>query len=73
MYGERPRWPPELRKITLLKRGDFKTNEFLKPNSLVAFFIKTFKTPMDVIFEHIEKFKMAFRMVARIWRTVIAM
>ena len=49
MYGEHPRWPPELRKITLLKRGDFKTNEFLKPNSLVAFLIKTFKTPMDVI------------------------
>ena len=44
MYGEHPRWPPELRKITLLKRGDFKTNEFLKPNSLVAFLIKTFKT-----------------------------
>ena len=49
MYGEHPSWPPELRKITLLKRGDFKTNEFLKPNSLVAFLIKAFKTPMDVI------------------------
>ena len=37
-----------IKKITLLKGGDFKTNEFLKPNSLVAFLI-TFKTLVDDI------------------------
>ena len=26
-----------IKEITLWKRGDFKTNEFLKTNSLVAF------------------------------------
>ena len=42
--------------------GDFKTYEFLKPNSLVAFLL-TFKTLMDVILSPL-KFKMAFRMAA---------
>ena len=37
-----------IKEITLLKKGDFKTNDFLKPNSLVAFLL-TFKTPVDVI------------------------
>ena len=62
-----------IKEITLWKRGDFKTNEFLKTNSGGILF--TFKTPMDVILSPLntEKFKMAFRMVAPIQRTVITM
>ena len=36
-----------IKEITLWKRGDFKTNEFLKTNS--GGILLTFKTPMDVI------------------------
>ena len=37
-----------MKEITLWKRGDFKTNAFLKTNSFGGILL-TFKTPMDVI------------------------
>ena len=61
-------------KENYISRGDFKTNEFLKPNSLVAFFnIQDSDGCNHITVGHFEKFKMAFRMVARIRRTAIAM